>query len=83
MMLSLYYEVDGVYRGKTWPELIAIGRNIESGNYKFDNVEVDKLVNEARSALNLSTFYQIKIIGGPVLGAIIVIFIIVYLFLKY
>lgn len=79
LMLSLAYpldyQVDKQDQAKSWDELLDIGRSIERGDYEFDDKEVDWLTKEAQKAFNLPVIEQIKLIGTPIAGIIVLIII--------
>lgn len=78
MMLSLDYQVGEQYLARSWDELLAIGNEIGKGEFEFDEKEVDWLEKKAKKAMELPVTEQIKMIGIPVAGIIILI-IILYL----
>lgn len=53
IILSLHYELDGVYLGKTWAELLAIGDTIRQGNYQFDSQEVTPVIEYAHRVMSI------------------------------
>jgi ribosomal protein L40E len=54
LILSLAYEIDGEYRGKTKKELNVIAAAIRDGHpYVFDVVEVQSVVEYARRVLGI------------------------------
>ena len=83
LMLSMYYEIDGEYLGKSNEELLEIGRQLSAGTYRFDDKEVQRIVTTAKKALELPPFSQmagglLRWLGPP----IVVIAIALYLWLR-
>ena len=53
IILSLAYEIDGDYKGKTKVELQDIAKDIQAGKpYDFDEHEVDRVVEYARQVMD-------------------------------
>jgi hypothetical protein len=51
IILSLEYEIDGEYRGKTTEELVQIGQQIRRGMHVFDPSEVSEVKQYAQRVL--------------------------------
>lgn len=54
VIVSLDYEIDGVYRGKTKQELIKIADSIRDKSYKFDSEEVAGIIRYAQYVKSIS-----------------------------
>jgi hypothetical protein len=77
LILSLDYEINGEYRGKTKQELVAIGQTIRIGKpYAFDPQEVSQVVNYAKSVISIPPRVLmmdfVKWVGPPVVILLIV-----------
>jgi hypothetical protein len=53
LMLSMYYEIDNEYRGKSKEDLLEAGRQIAAKTYRFSATEVAAVVAAAKTALQL------------------------------
>lgn len=83
MMLSLGYEIDNVYVGKSKQELLDIGDHIRRHvPYHFDETEVAALVEYARRMLDVPT-RKLVIDGGMWLLPPVVILIAVFALLVW
>ncbi len=77
LILSLNYEINGEYRGKSKVELLAIGQAIRDGKpYVFDPQEVAEVIQYAKRVLSIPPRVllvdYLKWIGPPVLALAIV-----------
>ena len=60
LILSLNYEIDDVYKGKTREDLLKIGTLIASSQYRYDEAEVDAVIRNAHDILSVPQSVLIK-----------------------
>jgi hypothetical protein len=53
IILSLDYELDGEYKGKSKEELLEVARLVRNGTYRFDPDEVAEVVAYAKRTLSI------------------------------
>lgn len=79
LILSLDYEIDGEYRGKSKEELQALGAAIRSGHpYAFDEDEVRAVIAYARKVLSIPP-RQLLLDGARWLGPPLLLLALIYL----
>lgn len=60
LILSLSYEIDGVYKGHSKEGLIEIGTLIKQKQFSFDEAEVDAVVEYAHEVLSVPASTLLK-----------------------
>jgi hypothetical protein len=79
LILSVAYEIDGIYLGQTKDELNAVASRIRSGvPYEFDEREVRQVASYARKVMTIPTSRLVidglKWVGPPVLILFLIYF---------
>ena|SRR6266436_5413135 len=83
LILSLNYEIDGEYRGKTKEELLAIAQQIRDGKpYEFDPQEVAAVIEYAKRVQAIPRRILLSDLLkwiGPVVLILIVVFVLLWM----
>lgn len=84
LILSLNYEIEGRYMGQSKDRLLEIGALAQRGQkYKFDSMEVDRVVQYAHGVLAAPRSVLLRnLIKWLLLPALVVAIMLVVLFLK-
>jgi hypothetical protein len=60
LILSLNYEIDGVYKGQSKERLLEIGELIKRHQYHFDDAEVRQVIEYAKAVLSVPASRLVK-----------------------
>ncbi len=82
LILSLNYEIDGVYKGQPKERLLEIGELVKQKRYRFDVAEVDQVIAYAQKVLSVPPTRLLKDLGKWLFWPAVVLTIIMFIIMR-